>query len=888
MGMEGKSTSGTRARPSGVVAFLFTDIEGSTALWSDDAAGMGRSLEVHDHVVRSAIESHDGYVFATGGDGFAAAFSRVTDAVSAATAAQASLHATAWPGPALKVRMGLHVGETQEREGDYFGQAVALAARAMAAGHGGQVLASQASVASVPVGPLHELGTYQLAGIPHDVEIVQLGDATFPPLRTRSTGVVVLPTVRSARIGQEAFLDAVAPQIASGSVLTLTGVGGCGKTRLAVELAGREAHRFPGGVWFVDLSAVAEPDGLEGAVAAALSLFPVPGIDVADQIGSYLEDRTALVVMDNCEHLLDEAAALIEGLLDSAPELAVLATSREQLEMDGEHAVRVPSLDVGAGSAGVALFLDRATAAGAPGPLEDELDDIIEICEALDGIPLAIELAATRMRSMTAPELRAGLDDRFRLLGGRRRGRQRQQTLESTVRWSYDLCTPDEQQMLRHLSVFQGGFDIADAAVVAGVSAPRAVQFVDSLVAKSLVDVIRTPGGARRRLLETIRLFALGQLIDGGEAETARDRHLDRFVDEPMLTSFAANCSLAGRLRLGRELLNLRAAATWAIERDRPADAAIIAAGVMDQMANRGETPLALHWLSVEPADVTAAVMGRAAEGHLRYFSFDIAGVDATVDRAIELADGQPVDALPWVLASNRSLVRLARGEVDSILDGIEEAREIAARTPSGDRAVGFVEFVESLYGLGLLEPERCIEKAELVRSRYPELADGFLGDASRVAALLSLDRDDEAARAVRAIRPAPPWSPYTHVPTIVEILVSATEIGPDAAAHALAAAAPEAIARQPLTSGDWIIGFAWLACQRGDLARARELLVDTKHHSFPFVDVWRRAFGWPGDGRAAFARWMVENPWSELVGRAIEAHPRLIAEELVRWSEHA
>ena len=230
----------------------------------------------------------------------------------------------------------------------------------------------------------------------------------------------------------------------------------------------------------------------------------------------------------------------------------------------------------------------------------------------------------------------------------------------------------------------------------------------------------------------------------------------------------------------------------------------------------------------------------------------------------------------------------MAGGDVDSIWDGIDEAREVAARTPSGRRNEGFVQFVEAMYALSLLEPDRCIESADRNRALFPDHAEGFLCDAYKAMALLSSGRPDEAATVIRSIRPRSPLSPYGHVPIIVEILVSAVEVGPDEAARALTAMAPESLARQPLTVGDWLIGFAWLACERGDFARARALVVDTKHHSLALSDVWRRALGWPDDGQAAFRQWTADNPWSDVIARAVVTQPRLIAEELARWGPDA
>lgn len=871
-------------RPSGIVAFLFTDVEGSTALWSVDADAMASSLRLHDDLLRAAIADRCGYVFATGGDGFAVAFSRVSDAIDTACAAQEALAGANWEGPELRVRMGIHVGEAEERDGDYFGPSVNIAARVMAAGHGGQVLMTGQAADAAHV-EVVELGHHALGGVVAPQRIVQLGVGSFPPLRLASSSLVSLPSPRTSLVGRRALIDELLPLVVPGTLVTLTGVGGCGKTRLAIELAHRSLERFPDGVWFVDLSTISDPAALGSAVAEALSFTPSAMAPVVDQVGDYLSGRTALVVIDNCEHLLDDVADAIEALTATAPQVAVLATSREQLDVDGELAVRVPSLDVGPGSPAVELFIERATAAGAA-LAGAELDEVASICAELDGIPLAIELAAARTRSMSAAELRVGLQDRFRLLGGRRRGRQRQQTLESTVQWSVDLCDEAERRMLRHLSVFQGGFDPHDAAAVAGVADTEALGLIDSLVAKSLVDVQRADGTARRRLLETIRLFAMAQLIAEGEAEEARNRHLDRFVGDPMVANLGYDAMDTAHVRMAREYDNFRSAGSWAIDCGRPTDAARIASAIQEAMSFRGEIPLALEWLAHVPDDVEDAIWVLAAEAHLRYFHFDLTGMSVAIDRAIDLAQGQPYDAMPWVLGSSRSLLRMATGDVAGVWATIEEARVLAPQTASHEFNRGLVEFLDAAYSLGTMQPERCIERARAARALFPGHAVGHLVDDYAAFAHLSLGRPDEARAALEVSRRPSPVSPYGHLRPIAQVLTRVDRIGPEAAARELALVAPEPIARQPFTTGDWLIAFAWLACERGELDRAAELVRDTKHHSLAWCDVWRRALRWPGDGRDSFQKWSAENPWSELIPRALSAHPRLIREELTRWAD--
>ena len=404
------------AAPSGVVTFLFTDVEGSTRRWESDAQAMRAALVVHDKVLRTAIEAYDGFLFSHTGDGFVAAFASPMSAVNAAIDAQRELQ--------LPVRMGLATGEAELRDGDYFGTVLNRAARVMAAGHGGQILLAESTAGLLTGVDLVDLGPRRLRDVPTPVGVFQLRapglQTDFPALRALDTSPGNLRPAATSFIGREAELAEVQAALREHRVVTLTGVGGVGKTRLAQEVAAQLADEFPDGVWFFELAAVADPAAVPDAVAAVLGITQQPGKSVAESVAAALEGRVRLLVIDNCEHVRDAAADLVEAILAQSVTVKVLATSREGLGVADEQLWLVPSLDIGTGidSAAAALFVERArsVASGFLVATPDEATTVVEICRRLDGIPLAIELAASRMASMTASDVRDRLDHRFRLL----------------------------------------------------------------------------------------------------------------------------------------------------------------------------------------------------------------------------------------------------------------------------------------------------------------------------------------------------------------------------------------------------------------------------------------------------------------------------------------
>ena len=522
------------AAPSGVVTFLFTDVEGSTRRWEADADAMRKALAAHDEVLHAAIEAHGGWLFKHTGDGVCAAFALPRSAVDAAVAAQRALE--------LPVRMGLATGEAELRGADYFGAVLNRAARVMAAGHGGQILVGESTAALLGGVDLVDLGPRRLRDVPTPVQVFQVqadGLRTdFPALRVLDAGPGNLRPAPTSLIGRESEVAEVQAAVKAHRLFTLTGVGGVGKTRLALEVAALLADEFPDGIWFFELAAVADPAAVPDAVAAVLGITQQPQKSVSESVAAALEGRVRLLVFDNCEHVLDAAADLIEAILAASTAIKIVATSREGLGIADERLWPVPSLDVrgGVDSAAVALFVERAQNVSPHFTVGDDgqAAAVVEICRRLDGIPLAIELAASRMASMTAGEVRDRLDQRLRLLVGSRRALERHHTLRHAVAWSYDLLDDTEKALLDRCSVFAGGFDLHSACAVAGFpDAPddfATLDLLDALVRKSLLVADRSAGRTRFAMLETIRQFAEDQLVASGEASEIRGAHSRYFA----------------------------------------------------------------------------------------------------------------------------------------------------------------------------------------------------------------------------------------------------------------------------------------------------------------------------------------------------------------------
>lgn len=569
--------------PSGTVTFLFTDIEGSTRRWESDPDAMRSALATHDAVLTAAIESHDGRLFKHTGDGVVAAFASAQKAVLAAVDAQLHLD--------LPVRMGLASGEAEAEGNDYFGPPLNRAARVMAAGHGGQILVSSSTAELIEGIELIDLGLRRLRDLSEALQIYQVSaqglGREFPPLKTVDTVPGNLPTPLTSFVGRDAQITELIALGGQHRLVTLTGVGGVGKTRLSIQVAAELTPQFADGVWLVELAPVGDPAAVPDTVATALAVTPLAGMTVIESLTLALAGRRLLLVFDNCEHVIDAAAELIEAILARTTTVSIITTSREPLGIGGEHTWPVPPLDVddGVTSPAVSLFVERALAVAPDFSLDGPatVEAVTEICRRLDGIALAIELAAARMVSMSAEEVRDRLGDRFRLLSGGRRGIGRHQTLWQAVLWSYDLLADDERTVLGCCSVFADGFDLEAISKVYGSDDEYLMlDLVESLVRKSLLLANRHGGRTRYRVLETIRQFGAERLATAGRVLEIRDRHA-RFYGEQTMCRWESWDGPNQRAELDwvdTEFANLRTAFRWADERGDLATATTIAAHV--------------------------------------------------------------------------------------------------------------------------------------------------------------------------------------------------------------------------------------------------------------------------------------------------------------------
>ncbi len=645
--------------PTGAVTFLFTDLEASSHLWEKYPQAMQAAMARHDAILRGAVERNQGLVVKSTGDGLHAVFASPDNALQATFDAQCALLTEDWSGIGpLRVRMGLHTGQAQWREGDYYGPAVNRAARVMSVAAGGQILLSYVTAELVRDHlpgeySLIDLGQHRLRSLDRPERLFQLNHPNlpegFPALESSQTTSNNLPAQLTSFIGRKAETTQVKTLLAPEStwagdspapdsthrLVTLIGPGGTGKTRLSLQVANELLDTFPDGVWLVELAPLTDPDRVVQAAAEPFGLSEQPGRPLIAMLVDHLRAQKVLLVLDNCEHLIDACAQLADELLQRCPQLRILASSREALGIAGERAFRVQSLSLPAGNRplsaaelaeydSVQLFVTRAKVAKSSFALTDENAPVIlPICRRLDGIPLAIELAAARTRMLSPQQILDRLDDRFRLLtGGSRTALPRQRTLQALIDWSYDLLAEEERVLLRRLSIFSGGWSLEAAENITGVEPLDPIEILDLLEQlhnKSLITASEGDMDIRYTMLETVRQYAQLKLAESGEADELRDRHLFYYL-EKMDQGKEAILSLRGAG--WQELMiadndNFRAARERALETDI-------------RLALNFASNLSAHWTIIFPASEVLQYVEKCRA--LAEMSSEFNGTDASPD----------------------------------------------------------------------------------------------------------------------------------------------------------------------------------------------------------------------------------------------------------------
>ena len=590
----------TNSLPTGTVSFLFTDIEGSTRLAQEHPETWETARTRHHVILREAIESNHGSVFQIIGDAFCAAFHTAGDALKATLKAQQDLQNEPWGEVVIRVRMGIHTGEAETDGKDYRGYlTLSLIQRVMSAGHGGQILLSQTTENLVrdqlPKNvALRDLGEHKLKGVSHPVRVFQVIapdlQSEFPPLHTLSVFPNNLPPQLTSFVGREKELADVKRLLHDSRLLTLIGPGGTGKTRLSLQAAGEILDQYPDGIWLVELAAILDPLLIARTTALAMGLRDESQRPILDMLCDYISGKKMLILLDNCEHIVNACAQMADRLLHVPSQTHILASSREALGIAGEVTYRVPSLGIPdlahippveslSQFEAVKLFIDRATSAVSNFTVTNEnAPALAQICHRLDGIPLAIELAAAKVRVLSVVQIAKRLDDRFKLLtGGSRTALERQQTLRAAIDWSYNLLPSAEQVLFRRLAVFVGGWTLeaaesicCDDATSSVVGTEDILDLLEHLINKSIVVKEDKEHEPRYRMLETMRQYASEKLVDSNESNALRDRHLEYFIGlaEAAAPHLIRPTQLEWLALLDADLENLRASLEWAMSKD--------------------------------------------------------------------------------------------------------------------------------------------------------------------------------------------------------------------------------------------------------------------------------------------------------------------------------
>lgn len=834
--------STTGRRPTGTVTFLFSDIEGSTQRWERAPEAMSAALARHDALLRQAIEAQGGYVFKVVGDAFCAVFTTATGAVAAAMRGQRAIAAEDFSAvEGIRVRMALHAGYAEQRDDDYFGPTLNRVARLMAIAHGGQVLISTTVAdllqdAAFDGAQLRDLGPHRLKDLSRPERVYQLAAPglieAFPPLRSLESFPNNLPQQLTSFVGRAETIAAIKSLLDDNRLVTVAGTGGSGKTRCAIQSAAEMLEHFSDGVWMVDLAPISDSALVTTTIAKVLGVRETPNQDLLATLLNHLERRQLLLILDNCEHLLDEVRRVAAGMLRGGARVRLLATSQEPLNIGGEQVLRLPSLDI---DEAVELFVDRARAADERFELTDEnAPYVAELCRNLDGVPLAVELAAARVKLLSPRQLTERLKERFRVLtGGDRSALPRHQTLRATIDWSFELLDEQARMLFRRLSIFAGGWTLEAAAAVCAASSDdwEVLESLGSLVDKSLVMVDSSGEERRYRMLRSIREYGAARLGEAGEADAIAGEHARYYAAfvaslQPLALELE---DVEWQQRFASELDNVRAAIDWTIaaRHDPPTGLTLLAEIEWPELVAMPHE--ALRWyesaLELEEAMPSTSIHARLLRRCviLKWLSGEpVAAREAMATHALEVARR----------SQDPNEIALAYGNLGAIygmaarFDEAERAFTHAYVTPELlSRAA--TKSVLRMWAVSNLQRGEI----ELARRRFSEVARlERPGSESHAGTLLNLSELEYATGNLEAARSAARQAKETfaRINSIYTVLVLSNLAAYAMAADNLDEARAhlfEALRRHPETGGAWlgalIENHALLAALHGDYERA-------------------------------------------------------------------
>lgn len=829
-------TEGQAGRLTEPITFVFTDVVGSTKLWAAAPDATGRSFLIHDSLVRSALKENNGEIFGWAGDSFRAAFTDRHDAVLACQAVHRELANADWGvDPPLSVRIGVTHGKALHRDGEYFGPILNTASRLEEMARPGQTVLSAPAVAGLDGVTITALGRQRVRDVAEAIEVFQLGDERFAPLRSVDPALSTIPALTGTIVGRSAAIGKVRAGLDDRHPVIIVGTGGAGKTRLAIEVAHLEMRNHPDGCYFVDLAPVSTGASAGAAIARSCRI-KLTGDDAFEEIGEHFADRHALLILDNCEHIVAYAASFVKFLSVAAPGLRLLATSREPLGITGECRVRLGPLETGADGAAVDLFVQRIRdQAPEFEPTTAEVAQIAQICVHLDGIPLALELAAARAGVLGLKHLLDGMHDRFRMLSSSHGDGTR--TLREAIDWSFGLLSELEQDFFTRCGVFVGSFDLrAASALVPELDPLDVADLLHSLSRKSLMFSEGALGG-RFRLLETIRAYAMLRLEELGIANNVRRAHFDHYCELVAVDHLAQASDLDRAVRLSPEWSNIASALEWGTENDAWFDAARLASGCLGLWEDAVPTVEGRRWVE----RILPQVDDLSMESNL--LRTGLAAFEAQLDqfnKVRALLEQLCQSSVPEIQANGLALsgYLAARETPEASLPLIDRADALVERHDLGHElriTALWARGAHGLYGADLDEAYRCFRQGfDLARDAPQRTVNTIFVGLSLATTQLVLGRPSDALATLDSYS----WSDSRWDSSAVLRAVALIDLDrPSEAAELVFAYAGESLlGRLRRMSNDAMIGFAALAMHRGEPDHAWTLMQQAVTPRTPFT----------------------------------------------------